>query len=140
MTISVIGKKKQVKKSFEELLADLQTSSSEKVRYNAARVLGEMGDSKAVEPLINVLKNDKNGSVRLYAARALGEFGATLMIAGNIPGKTQTMPLAIFFKVQSMDYKGAMLWVWTIVLISVAMILILNKWSDKQQKIIGKRR
>ena len=79
------------------------------------------------------------GGVVLSFARALGEFGATLMIAGNIPGKTQTMPLAIFFKVQSMDYKGAMLWVWTIVLISVAMILILNKWSDKQQKIIGKR-
>jgi len=32
----------------------------------------------------------------LTFARALGEFGATLMLAGNIPGKTQTMPLAIF--------------------------------------------
>jgi len=34
--------------------------------------------------------------VVLSFARALGEFGATLMLAGNIPGKTQTMPLAIF--------------------------------------------
>ena len=59
MTISVNSKKKQVKKSFEELLTDLKTSNSEKVRYNAARVLGEMGDSKAVEPLIDVLKHDK---------------------------------------------------------------------------------
>ena len=75
MTITVNSKKKQVKKSFQELINDLMTSSSEKVRYNAARVLGEMGDSKAVEPLIDVLKNDKNGSVRLYAARALGELG-----------------------------------------------------------------
>ena len=75
MTISVNSKKKQVKKTFEELINDLQTSNSEKVRYNAARILGEMGDSKAVEPLIDVLKNDKNGSVRLYAARALGELG-----------------------------------------------------------------
>lgn len=32
----------------------------------------------------------------LAFARALGEFGATLMVAGNIPGKTQTMPLAIY--------------------------------------------
>lgn len=79
------------------------------------------------------------GGVVLSFARALGEFGATLMIAGNIPGKTQTMPLAIFFKVQAMDYKAAMLWVITIVFISVAMILILNKWSDKQQQIVGKR-
>ena len=61
------------------------------------------------------------------------------MIAGNIPGKTQTMPLAIFFKVLAMDYKGAMLWVMTIVAISIVMILILNKWSDKQQEIVGKR-
>ena len=64
---------------------------------------------------------------------------AHFVITSDLVGKTQTMPLAIFFKVQSMDYKGAMLWVWTIVLISVGMILILNKWSDKQQKIIGKR-
>ncbi|SFI99359.1 molybdate transport system permease protein [Terrisporobacter glycolicus] len=79
------------------------------------------------------------GGLVLSFARALGEFGATLMIAGNIPGKTQTMPLVIFFEVQAMDYKGAMLWVMTIVAISVVMILILNKWSDKQQEIVGKR-
>ena len=39
------------------------------------------------------------GGVVLAFARALGEFGATLMIAGNIPGRTQTMPLAIFFHI-----------------------------------------
>lgn len=37
----------------------------------------------------------------LALARSLGEFGATLMVAGNIPGKTQTMPLAIYSAVQS---------------------------------------
>ena len=51
MTISVNSRKKQAKKSFSELLSDLRTSNSEKVRYNAARVLGEMGDANAVEPL-----------------------------------------------------------------------------------------
>ena len=75
MTISVNNRKKTAKKSFDELVKDLKTSNSEKVRYNAARILGEMGDFSAVEPLIEVLKNDKNGSVRLYAARALGELG-----------------------------------------------------------------
>lgn len=39
--------------------------------------------------------------VILALARSLGEFGATLMVAGNIPGKTQTMPLAIYSAVQS---------------------------------------
>ena len=60
MTISVNSKKKQVKKTYEELIIDLTTSTSEKTRYNAARILGEMGESRAVEPLIDVLKNDKN--------------------------------------------------------------------------------
>ena len=44
MAITVNGKKKQVKKTFQELINDLMTSGSEKVRYNAARVLGEIGD------------------------------------------------------------------------------------------------
>ena len=79
------------------------------------------------------------GGVVLSFARALGEFGATLMMAGNIPGKTQTMTLAIFFQVQAMNYKGAMLTVATIVAISVVMILVLNFWSDKQHDLVGKR-
>ena len=44
MTISVNSRKKQAKKSFDELLNDLRTSNSEKVSYNAERVLGELGD------------------------------------------------------------------------------------------------
>ncbi|MEB3244450.1 MAG: HEAT repeat domain-containing protein [Vampirovibrionales bacterium] len=67
--------KKSSVKTFDELVHDLHNSPSEKVRYNAARMLGEMGDPTAVEPLIDSLKNDKNGSARLYAARALGELG-----------------------------------------------------------------
>jgi molybdate transport system permease protein len=43
----------------------------------------------------------------LAAARALGEFGATLMVAGNIPGRTQTLPLAIYDAVQSRNYAEA---------------------------------
>lgn len=76
----------------------------------------------------------------LSFARALGEFGATLMIAGNIPDKTQTMPLAIFFAVESGDMKIAMIWVSIITIISIIMILVLNIWSENQQKIIGKNR
>lgn len=79
------------------------------------------------------------GGVVLSFARALGEFGATLMIAGNIPGKTQTMPIAIFFAVESGDMNKAMIWVFMIIFISFVMIIMLNYWSEKQQKIIGKR-
>jgi molybdate transport system permease protein len=40
------------------------------------------------------------GGMLLAFARALGEFGATIMVAGNIPGKTTTLSLAIFQSVQ----------------------------------------
>lgn len=79
------------------------------------------------------------GGLVLSFARALGEFGATLMIAGNIPGKTQTMPVAIFFAVEGGDMNKAMLWVLIIVAISFIMISLLNYWCDTQQKIIGNR-
>ncbi|WP_195963893.1 molybdate ABC transporter permease subunit [Clostridium cuniculi] len=78
------------------------------------------------------------GGLVLSFARALGEFGATLMIAGNIPGRTQTMPVAIFFAVESGDMNKAMLWVLIIVAISFIMIFLLNYWCDTQQKLIGK--
>lgn len=77
--------------------------------------------------------------VVLAFTRALGEFGATLMLAGNIPGKTQTMPVAIFFAVEGGDMNKAMMWVLIITAISISTILILNYWSEAQQKIIGKR-
>lgn len=43
----------------------------------------------------------------LSSARALGEFGATLMVAGNIPNRTQTLPLAIYDAVQARRYDDA---------------------------------
>ena len=79
------------------------------------------------------------GGLVLSFAIALGEFGATLMIAGNIPGKTQTMPVAIFFAVEGGDMNKAMLWVLIIVAISFIMIFLLNYWCDTQQKLIGNR-
>jgi len=52
----------------------------------------------------------------LATARALGEFGATLMVAGNIPGRTQTMPLAIYDAVQAnrLDEANAMVMLLTL--------------------------
>ena len=47
-----------------------------------------------------------SGSI-LSFARGLGEFGATILIAGNIPGVTRTMPLAIYSLVEFGDYSGA---------------------------------
>ena len=80
------------------------------------------------------------GGVVLTFARALGEFGATLMLAGNIPGRTQTMPLAIFFAAEGGDMKTALIWVLIIIIFSLIMILSLNYWSDFQLKLFGRRK
>ncbi|WP_170008122.1 molybdate ABC transporter permease subunit [Bacillus fonticola] len=58
----------------------------------------------------------------LSFARALGEFGATLMFAGNIPGKTQTIPTAIYMALDSGNMELAWLWVVTIMVISFCML------------------
>ena len=67
----------------------------------------------------------------LSFTRALGEFGATLMIAGNIPGKTQTIPLAIYFAVESGDNQSAIKWVIIVILIASLTIISLNFWNKK---------
>lgn len=71
------------------------------------------------------------GSV-LSFARALGEFGATIMVAGNIPGKTQTIPLAIYFAAESNDLTLAGAYVLLISGITFFLILWLNIWSKKR--------
>ncbi len=67
----------------------------------------------------------------LAFARALGEFGATLMIAGNIPGKTQTMPLAIYMAIQSGDVDRAAVWAGLLLTLSFFMILSMNQFTQK---------
>jgi len=56
-------------------------------------------------------------------ARTLGEFGATLMIAGNIPGKTQTLPTAIFVAVDSGNTQLA--WAWTGMIVAISFLMLL---------------
>ncbi|NBJ14261.1 MAG: molybdate ABC transporter permease subunit [Dehalobacter sp. 4CP] len=70
----------------------------------------------------------------LSFARSLGEFGATLMIAGNIPGKTQTMPIAIYMANEGGDTATAMILVVIMTVFSFLVIFWLNRWSKRQQK------
>ncbi|NJM28365.1 MAG: molybdate ABC transporter permease subunit [Pseudanabaena sp. RU_4_16] len=65
----------------------------------------------------------------LTFARALGEFGATLMLAGNIPGQTQTMPMAIYFAVEAGATQEG--WFWTIIVVCISLvgIVVVNAWK-----------
>ena len=69
----------------------------------------------------------------LTFARALGEFGATLMLAGNIPGQTQTIPVAIYFAVEAGDMQQASVWVLVILVITLAVLIAVNFWSDSRR-------
>ncbi|NRD77864.1 molybdate ABC transporter permease subunit [Bacillus sp. BRMEA1] len=62
----------------------------------------------------------------LAFARALGEFGATLMFAGNIPGKTQTIPTAIYIAIDSGNMEWAWLWVVSMIVISFFMLICVH--------------
>ena len=64
-------------------------------------------------------------------ARAMGEFGATLMVAGNIPGKTATMPIAIYTSASSGEWSKANMMVIFFTLVSGFFIYIANKLSKK---------
>lgn len=77
----------------------------------------------------------------LSFSRSLGEFGATLMVAGSIPGKTQTIPIAIYFATQSGDMKLAFIWVMIIFSISLVTLVSMNYWNQYQfTKKLGSRR
>lgn len=70
----------------------------------------------------------------LAFARALGEFGATLMLAGNIPGQTQTIPMAIYFAVESGSINEAWFWSIAIMIISLSGIILGNFWQEISYK------
>lgn len=69
--------------------------------------------------------------VVLSFARALGEFGATLMVAGNIPRETQTIPLAIYFAVETGDNATAQALVTIITVFSFLVIFLVNRLNRK---------
>ena len=70
--------------------------------------------------------------VVLSFARALGEFGATLMVAGNIPGQTSTIPVAIFFAVDAGDNATAQTLVAIVTVFSFLVIFWVNRWAKRQ--------
>ena len=70
----------------------------------------------------------------LAFARGLGEFGATAMIAGNIAGKTRTLPLAVYSAVSASDMETARFYVLIICAISFAAVVLMNLVSTPRRK------
>ena len=73
----------------------------------------------------------------LAFTRGLGEFGATAMIAGNIAGKTRTLPLAIYSEVAAGDMDTAGKYVLIIVAFSLLIVAGMNLRGEKKDEFTG---
>lgn len=89
----------------------------------AAFTLGRPEWRTALEVTLPLARNGILAGLVLAFARALGEFGATLMLAGNIPGKTQTLPLSIYTAVQTGEAGQAMTLVAVLTLLSCVVVV-----------------
>jgi molybdate transport system permease protein len=118
---------KTVRASFEHIDRDI---------VNAARTLGVSERRVFWSVVVPIARPGIAAGTILAFARALGEFGATLMIAGNIPGKTQTIPVAIYFAVEGGEMGKALTWVLLILGISLSSIVFLNYWNTNEHKFI----
>lgn len=106
----------------------------------AARTLGMSEAEIFFKVMLPVSWPGVAAATILAFARALGEFGATIMLAGNIPGRTQTMSVAIYTAVQSGNRSLAYIWVLIIMAISFITILLMNFWTDYQTHMMKKER
>lgn len=71
----------------------------------------------------------------LTFARALGEYGATSMLAGNIPGKTRTLPLAVYSEVAGGNMDRAAVYVAVILVIAFLSVWVMNMMAKTEQNI-----
>ena len=116
------------------LMVKTTRAAIESVDQNLINASYTLGHSEFVTAFRVILPLSKKGIIAgsvLAFARAMGEFGATLMIAGNIPGKTNTMPLAIYTSASSGDWSQANVMVVLFTLMSGLFLYIANRFSGK---------
>ncbi len=116
------------------LLVRTARAAIESVDRNLERAAYTLGRSEWATALAVTLPLARNGIVAglvLAFARALGEFGATLMLAGNIPGKTATVPLAIYTAVQTGESQEALILVGLLTALSCAVLLVAGRLAPR---------
>jgi molybdate transport system permease protein len=102
----------------------------------AGRTLGATESSLLTSVILPLSYRGLLAGVALAFARALGEFGATLMVAGSIPGRTQTLPLALYAAVQAGEDHDALFYT---VALSVTAFVILGCVGVYQSKLAASR-
>lgn len=89
---------------------------------NTARTMGASERKIFYRLIVPLSKRSILSGIMMSFARAIGEFGATLMVAGYIPNKTNTLPLEIYFLVEQGKENQA--WLWVLVLVAFAIVAI----------------
>lgn len=107
---------------------------------NAARVCGSSEWEVFARITLPLARRGIVAGLVLAAARAFGEFGATLMVAGSIPGRTQTMPLAIYDAVQAGRYTDAHLLVLVTSVLAFASLLAVARLERADADAAAHRR
>jgi len=105
--------------------------SVDKTMIDSAYMLGHSETETAFKVIFPLAKKGIIAGIILSFARAIGEFGATLMLAGNIPGKTDTMPLAIYGLTSSGEWGKAHMMVLILTLISGVFLYVANRFSKR---------
>jgi molybdate transport system permease protein len=116
------------------LMIKTTRAAIESVDENLIRASYTLGHSEfrtAQKVILPLAKKGIIAGVVLSFARAMGEFGATLMVAGNIPNRTNTMPLAIYSAASSGDRFEANVLVVLFTLISAVFLFAANKLSRR---------
>lgn len=98
--------------------------------FACARTLGASESQVFWQIMLPLAKPGLIAGTLLAFARALGEFGATLMLAGSIPGKTETIAIAIFFAAESGAMDRALLLVIIMLAISLGVMTAVNYGKD----------
>jgi molybdate transport system permease protein len=98
----------------------------------AAHVLGVSGFGVFLRVTLPLAWRGVLGGTLLAFARSMGEFGATLMVAGSIPGKTQTLSIAVYEAVQAGQDDSANLLVIVTSVVCVAVLIAANKLTPNR--------
>lgn len=97
----------------------------------AAYILGKSELETALQITLPLAKKRSTCRLILSFARAIGEFGATLMLAGNIPGKTNTMSVSIYSAFQAGNNELAQVLVLILVFMSLLTIALTGRFAGK---------
>jgi molybdate transport system permease protein len=94
----------------------------------ASRTLGARGVDTLISVILPLSRSGLIAGSSLMFARSLGEFGATIIVAGNIPGATQTIPLAIYDYASSPDGASAALSLCLVAVGISVLVLLFHEW------------